>query len=348
MRKLATIQTIKNIAPISGADMIETISFNKIGWKCVAKKGEFEIGQKCVYFEIDSFLPIEDKYEFLRKSSYQKMYTGQEGFQLKTIELRKQVSQGLALPLSLFPELLDKEEGDDVSKELNVIKYEKYYEDDNLAGNFPGYISKSEQTRIQNLLEFWDLYKDLEFEQTMKLDGSSTTLYTFENNLGICGHNAELNKIMEVPQWNLVSSMGLNVALKELKKDIALQMEFMGPGIQGNREKLNEKDLFLFNVFNIQKSKFTCPNERYDIFEALKERVFQISGIEFKHTPILNKRIKVLELYPTLEAILDFVNGPSLFHKIKEGDVFKSVDYVDDKIIQFKVISNKYLLKGGE
>ncbi len=64
-RKLASIQRIGNILPIEGADAIEIVTVNS--WKVVSKKGEFKEGDLCVYFEIDSFLPVREEFEFLRK-----------------------------------------------------------------------------------------------------------------------------------------------------------------------------------------------------------------------------------------------------------------------------------------
>src|SRR5260221_575643 len=96
MRKLASIQKVLDIQPIPNADAIEVVTIN--GWKVVSKKGEFKIGDLCVYFEIDSFLPIKPEFEFLRKSCYRKMADGSEGFRLRTIKLRGQISQGLVLP----------------------------------------------------------------------------------------------------------------------------------------------------------------------------------------------------------------------------------------------------------
>lgn len=99
MRKLASIKIIDNIKPIEGADMIELASVG--GWNVVvAKDVGHKVGDRVVYCEIDSFLPIREEFEFLRKSSYKKMVDGTEGFRLRTRKLRNQVSQGLILPLS--------------------------------------------------------------------------------------------------------------------------------------------------------------------------------------------------------------------------------------------------------
>ena len=99
-RKLATIQRIREIRPIEGADAIELAIINN--WQVVvAKNVGHKVGDWVVYCEIDSFLPVREEFEFLRKSSFKKM-GDQEGFRLKTIRLRGQISQGLVLPISVL------------------------------------------------------------------------------------------------------------------------------------------------------------------------------------------------------------------------------------------------------
>ena len=56
-RKLATIRVISQLKPIKGADLIEVAVID--GWEVVIKKGEFNIGDLCVYFGIDSWIPTE-------------------------------------------------------------------------------------------------------------------------------------------------------------------------------------------------------------------------------------------------------------------------------------------------
>lgn len=101
MRKLASIQRIWDIIPIEGADKIELAKV--LGWQCVVNKGQFEKGDLAVYFEIDSFLPIRPEFEFMRSSSYKKTDIMGEGFKIRTMKFRGQISQGLVLPISIFP-----------------------------------------------------------------------------------------------------------------------------------------------------------------------------------------------------------------------------------------------------
>src|SRR3989339_47632 len=124
MRKLATIRLIEEVLPIEGADAIEKVRIG--GWWVVARKNEFKPGDKCVYFEIDSLLPPLPQYAFLEKAGKKKtLFEGRdyEGYRIKTIKLRGQISQGLALPVASFPGIPD-ELGADVSEKIGVVKYE--------------------------------------------------------------------------------------------------------------------------------------------------------------------------------------------------------------------------------
>lgn len=110
-RALAHIEKVEWVKPIEGADNIELIGV--LGWVCVAKKEEFKPGDIAVYIEIDSKCPENDeRFAFLAAKHYK----------VKTMKLGKfkVISQGLALPINLFPEVTDKKIGDDVTNELKI------------------------------------------------------------------------------------------------------------------------------------------------------------------------------------------------------------------------------------
>ena len=108
MRKLASIQRIWQIEPIEGADRIELA--HVLGWQCVVNKGQFQPMDLAVYFEVDSFLPVREEFEFMRASSYRKTDIMGEGFRLRTMKFRGQISQGLLLPVGMFPEIPEEAE----------------------------------------------------------------------------------------------------------------------------------------------------------------------------------------------------------------------------------------------
>ncbi len=104
-RKLASFRTVDDIQPIEGADAIELAVVG--GWKVVTKKGEFKVGDGAVYFEIDSFLPEgRPVWQFLIDKQSRTL-NGVNGHRLRTIKLRGQISQGLILPFTAFPELVE-------------------------------------------------------------------------------------------------------------------------------------------------------------------------------------------------------------------------------------------------
>ena len=111
-RKLAHIEKVEWVKPIDGADNIELIGV--LGWTCIAKKGEFKEGDTTVYIEIDSKVPeTDERFEFLANKKYK----------VKTMKLSKfgVISQGLALPITVFPELSGKNIGDDATDELHIV-----------------------------------------------------------------------------------------------------------------------------------------------------------------------------------------------------------------------------------
>lgn len=155
MRKLVTIRTINELNPIPGADAIEVATVD--GWKLVVKKGEFKPGDQCMYFEIDSFLPKSDeRYAFIMRSGVRN-FEGVEGHKLRTIKLRGQISQGLALPVTLFPEVFTMENessGKTLDEILGIKKWEPNIPANmvgQVEGLFPSFIRKTDQERCQNI-----------------------------------------------------------------------------------------------------------------------------------------------------------------------------------------------------
>jgi len=329
-RKLASIRKISKITPINGADNIEKVHID--GWQCISKKGEFNEGDMCIYFEIDSFLPIRPEFEFLRKSSFKKM-GNKEGFRLKTIRLKGELSQGLALPISILNDMdiTIFDIGNDISDALGVVKFEPPIpaELKGIAkGPFPSFIRKTDQERVQNI---WDDIKDLDetFEVTLKLDGTSCTYYLNDGVFGVCSRNLELEKSETHIFWKLAREYNIEESLRSYGKNIALQGEVIGEGINGNTEEIKGQQFFLFDIFNIDDQRYISPSLRKTIFKEFFKNIY--------HVPFL-KTYASLKRYNLLYSLLDYAQN-CLFG-VGEGVVFKS----NESNLTFKVISNQYLL----
>jgi RNA ligase (TIGR02306 family) len=330
-RKLASIVVIDDIAPIPGADMIEVATVK--GWKLVIKKNEFKAGDHAVYCEIDAFLPITPAFGFLRKSSYRKMGET-EGFRLKTIRLRGQISQGLLLPVAMLGGYAY-ELGEDVSAQLGIIRYEAPVPAalaGMMKGAFPSFIPKTDEERIQNLSHLYDSYKQQPCYVTEKLDGSSVTYYLRDGEFGVCSRNLELQETADNTLWKVARQLDIAAKLATLGKNLALQGELIGEGIQGNPYDIRAQSIRFYNAFNIDSYEYLSMPD----FLAL------INQLGLQHVPVLDM---AFQLPDTIEMLLNIAEGASALSPAhrkteREGLVIRSAD----RRISFKVISNKFLL----
>lgn len=105
VQPLATVERIVKLEPIAGADRIEMATV--LGWETVVKKGDFSVGDLCVWHMPDTVLPAEcARYKFLERDHYR----------LKCSKIRGVYSQGLALPLD---QVLEDCIGRDVSAQVH-------------------------------------------------------------------------------------------------------------------------------------------------------------------------------------------------------------------------------------
>lgn len=338
-RKLASIRRVLEIRNIPNADFIELAIVD--GWQCVVKKGEVQVNENVVYFEIDSVLPVTEKFEFLRKDCYVKNDCV-EGFRLRTIKLRKQISQGLVMPMSSFPELTDHKLGDDVTDRLGIVKFEKpdVVEAHGIRVNdsikpFPEFIPRTDQERIQNCFhEYIELYQDHLFEVTLKLDGTSCTLYQNDGVLGVCSRNYEISDLEQSTSHYVRIFERFKTKLIETGRNIAIQGEIMGPRIQGNREELEKIEFYAFDVFDIDRQQYMNAIDR--------QSFLRFHFPEMSHVPVLSSFFPLFRKYHDVETLLDFADQPSMNHQVAEGLVCKCITYPSKS---FKIINNQYLLQ---
>lgn len=345
MRKLATVRRIDSIRSIDGADAIECAVVG--GWTVVTKKGEFQPGDLAIYCEIDSWIPHELA-PFLSRGQEPREHQGIRGERLRTVKLRGQLSQGLLLPFTatlavkLNPKLgarFDDYLNSDVADLLGIIKYEPPIPAQlagDVKGVFPGFIPKTDQERIQNLsseLEQWKA-DGLLWEVTEKLDGSSMTVYFYDNDVGVCSRNLELKDTASNTLWQVAHRNGIVSLLYDLSRNIALQGEIIGEGIQGNPYKIRGQSFYVFDIYDIDQGRYFSPVERQLFCELY----------EILHVPIVENL--VTDAQATVGNLLMTAEGPSVLNSKteREGLVFKSTMQPN---LSFKAISNRFLLKSG-
>jgi RNA ligase (TIGR02306 family) len=347
MRKLATIRIIDAINAIPDADAIEVATVG--GWEVVVKKGEYRVGDLAVYCEIDSWIPTELA-PFLSKGQVPREYNGVKGERLRTVKLRGQVSQGLLLKVAeRFDDVVvlsaadatPYKEGEDVTEALGIQKYEAPIPaqlSGEVRGSFPSIIPKTDQERCQNLtseIAEWTA-NGLTFELTEKLDGSSMTVYLYdEGEHGVCSRNLDLKESDANSFWVVCRRERLIDKINLAGRGLALQGELIGEGIQGNPYKIKGQDFYLYDVYDIGAGRYFTPRERLDFAQKY----------DVKHVPVIayDKDLSTGDV----RTLLEWAEAKSTLNAQaeREGLVFKCLQ---DPRIHFKAISNRFLLKGVE
>ncbi len=342
MRKLVTKRTISELNAIDWADRIEIAWIDD--WQVIVKKGEFKVGDTCVFHEIGCFVPNTSTYSFLKPLRTQ---NGSEGFKIKTMKMKGIVSQGLALPLNCFSDFIYAIPEDfDLAPLLGVVKWEDDVVDYNLnckgekVSTFPDFIRKTDEERLQNLSKYYNKeIKGKDFYVTLKLHGSSCTVYYKDGRLGVCSRNQEIEEIEGNAYWRAVRESGLDKALIDLCtqentggeiiiSNLAIQCELVGPKINGNMNKFDGLELYAFNIWDIDHQRYWGPSLLFHAGNAFN----------FKTVPLLGI---IEECEYTIPELLAMAEGPSINCDYREGIVFKRADGK----FSFKAISKEFLLK---
>lgn len=343
-RKLASVQMIREIHPIEGADKIELAQV--LGWQCVVNKGQFRPNDLAVYFEIDSFLPMRPVFEFLRSSSYKNSEILGEGFRLKTMRFRGEISQGLLLPLSAFPEIpVGIEIGTDVTELLGVRKWEipeRISTGGTIIGDLPASIPRTDETRVQENPELIQAFAGIEYYISTKMDGSSHSISVDNEGFHVTGHNFEHKNDGKSAFYNLVNERGYKEKIeafcaKEGLSSLAIQGELCAPGIQKNRLRLQKPEWYVFTI---------RENGRR---VGLKRMLAICDELGLTAVPIEEIGYDLPSKYPTVEALLNRADGEYPNGGKKEGIVIRPTEpvfcHLISAVLSMKVVNNKYLLK---
>lgn len=374
MRKLAHIEKIEWKRPIEGADRIELVGV--LGWQCIAKVSEFNVGDLCVYIEIDSIVDKENPdFAFLEKRNYK----------IKTMKMKGVLSQGIVFPLSILPNDKAYKVGDDVTSILKITQIEdeipkpkatnslqsikqrhkklfknklflwlmKYRWFRNIAikiltpkrkpKQFPDWIVKTDEVRLQNMPFVLEEYKDKPMILTEKLDGTSTSfglkkIKKRKFDFAVCSRNVRQEDIKQQTYYEdnvyhiIAQKYDIRNVLMQILREynattVVLQGETIGEAIQKNKYSLTGIDFYGFNLVidgkKIDSSKATDIVHRFGI----------------KWVPIINASFKLL---PTVDEMIAYADGKSVIaDTLREGLVIRD----HDNTISFKCISNQFLLK---
>lgn len=365
IRPMATVQKIKDIQPIPGADKIECLTVQ--GWKVVSRKGDFQIGDNCVYFEIDSIIPenILKSCNLWDNEKKVGKLGGSSGNRLKTVKMRGQISQGLVLPLSILPPSHCTDEGTDVTATLCVGKYITVDEADPVQDyepkhrskfdrfvqkwgrkfgfisepvkySWPEKISKTDETRIQNAPKILDELRGVKCYITTKMDGQSLTAYikkvpkSFQKYRKFFG--------MEDSEWKLfICSRNVNLPepsnkdCKSLywknayKQNLLEKLKLMDGRYAIQGEQCGEK---------IQGNKMGDPELTLYVFNVIDLQTGHIIGLEEMKTICQKMCLQMVPIVDenfiiddkvTVESLLTMADGQYANGATREGIVIRPV-----------------------
>lgn len=358
MRSLAHIEEIKAIHPIDGKDRI--VLAEVLGWTVIVQKDQIGVGDKVVYVEIDSVLPEREEFEFLRKKN----------FRIRTMKMAGCLSQGICFPMSILPDG-NYDIGQDVTDIIGIKQYEETMDTEpqvihpkntkrypkfmmrfawfrklvlpkKQAKGFPDFISKTDETRIENAPFYLDDKSPM--IATEKVDGQSGTWFLrrikgkhfWDKNVydfGVCSRNLRIWNEDKSSYWTIARMYNIKEVLTKLIGDnefVCIQGECIGTGIQKNKYHIDGYDMRVFNV--------VYPTGRLGSIDAKK--IAEEHGLKF--VPIVSTDYVLPD---TIAELREFAHGESaLYPTLREGIVFRSQDGQKS----FKCVDPEFLLKYSE
>ena len=355
MRVLASIQKIIKLESIEGADKIEKATI--LGWNVIVEKGLYKKNDLVIYCEVDSLLPLRPEFEFLAKNNSPKkmLIDGKEvqGYRIKTIRLRGQISQGICFPISLISNRLDligsipPIEGMDLTALMGIYKYEIPLPVE-LSGKvrsyFPGFFPKTDEVRIQAFPQILERYSstgdhvDLKFYVTEKVDGTSVSLFIKDDEFHACSRNLDLLDDGKNTIWQVAKELKIEEKLKSHGlTQYVLQGELVGEGIQKNTLKIKGHKILFFNIYNYVAKRYLDYQEFVERMDELELETVPVIGDNY----ILWDSVDTMVKFATTKSKIN----PSVW---AEGVVWRPLHEMKDKDIgrlSFKIVNPMYLLQ---
>jgi len=280
--KLATIEQVTEFTPINGADRIELATV--LGWNIIVKKGEFKIGDLCVYIPIDTTVdPTRPYFDFLKDTKQP-----EKRVRINTMKMRGVYSQGIVLPLDILSGLTNDvlEIGMDVGELLGIEKYEKdnpfvISRANSNAHNFTLFptniIHKTDEDNLRSKTVLLKEIRNNEAYITLKMDGCSMTLIFNNDELTVCSRNYVVEK--DNVMWQYIEKEKFKNRLDEFGKNIVIQGGFCGPKINKNQMGFINYQFYVFNVKEIDSNKFLGMEDIKNVCEKLQLKMVPVLDV---------------------------------------------------------------------
>ena len=325
-RQLATIQIISAVTIHPNADALQLAQV--LGWTVVIRTNEFAVGEKVIYLEIDSLVPVTGSW--LPDPLKQRIINEniKDYYRVKTLKIRREFSQGLCITIP--EELAHLEAGTDVTDLLGVIKYDpEVLDGDSL--NFPKHlVSTTDEIRIQSRPQLLELLYRQPYYISEKIDGTSSTFVIDPENgeFLVCSRN-QRKAYQAKCVYHMVAHQYKIKQILTQYPHLAIQGEIYGPKVQKNLLNAKKLSLAVFTVTDINTHQRLGLQQMLDWCREVGLPTVNIieTGESFEYTATM---------------LFDKARGFYLGTKnIREGIVVRSLN----QEVSVKVINNEFLLK---
>ena len=247
-----SVEAISEVLAHPNADRLELARLEGMAFQFVVGKGSYSVGDKVVYFPVDSLIPppLQEKLGLVGRLS------GAEKSRVKTVKLRGQISQGVVGSAELFPAF---EPGADVSEHLGVVKYEPatVATGDADLRPLPDGVPEYDIEGADRFSAVAESLMDVVVVVTEKVEGSnfSVTYFPDGDRVEVCSKRRSIIEWPTRPHrfWNAARRHELPEFAKEISArygdvQVTVRGEFAGPGCQKNIYNLKEHEVFVFDI----------------------------------------------------------------------------------------------------
>lgn len=351
------VKRIRDIEPHSNADAIEFAIID--GYRSIVKKGIYRAGDLVAYIPENALLPTQLLKElgFWNDEKQCGTLSGKDGNRVRAIKLRGELSQGVCHPAPHH------REGDDVTEELGIQKYEPP-----IPVSMGGDVFNVGQNLTLSFdVENWKSYPDIiqdgeEVVFTEKLHGTFTgvavlplkyahpdafgkrnNILIFSKGLGAKGlvfkntcNNVYVQSTRQlIERIDYEQDLGTNYC-SDVNFPVFILGETYGPGVQD----LTYGKEIGFRVFSVAEG-YRCDIKYYSY-----KWVFERFNVDFNY-----KTVPVLYCGPfSKDIMLQYTNGKTQLDAdhIREGIVITPIiERFDSRVgrVCLKSVSEKYLMR---
>ncbi len=330
----AEVRKIDKVWEHPNADRLALASVEGLDYQFVVGKDSYEVGDEVVYIPVDSLLP-ESLIAFLGLSG---RLSGRLKNRVKTVKLRGEISQGLvektgALFIGGFLPLCSRP--NDVTELLGIEKYEppagsmKHGNGSSLPDMVEIYDLESCQRRKRETEDLMDQVVYI----TEKLEGTHVSITKRRDSNEAVVSSRKHARGEESDYTTLAHKECLHEVSEAVRasldaQQVTLRGEIIGPGIQGNIYKFQDRHIFLFDIKS--DGHYVPPHVFYRV----------LMGLDVLLAPLLWEG--VLQTYLNGRTAQEASNGTSkLADTLREGIVIRASE---GRVI-LKQRSPEYLVK---